>query len=170
MAGKSGNRESMVKGLSIERREERPPCPDCGASNPTSRGVSWVCKKCGRGYQKIIRGRARKDLPDRPKSCIYCGAKELENGELVIWANGERWWCRVCGKSWIKERGKHKKRKDMGERPICPYCGTSDPQSNGVRWICVNPKCGKSWYKIYQNPPQPILSPTELITAKIVEA
>ena len=34
--------------------ETRPPCPEC-KSVPISKGISWLCPKCGRWYKKIRR-------------------------------------------------------------------------------------------------------------------
>lgn len=165
MAGRNGMRESMVKGLSIERREiERPPCPECGIAKPISHGSSWTCsnRTCGKTWQKVFRGRAHKNILDRPEQCPYCGLKHF------IWANGERWWCRSCGKSWGKDKGKHSKRHDMGDRPACPKCTTPNPASSGIRWQCINPNCGISWYKVYRTPQ--VLKPVDLIGAKIINA
>lgn len=164
MAGRNGNRESMVRGLSTGKKDKEPHCPECGSLEITSRGKAWTCNDCGRYFLKKLRGRWKKDLADRPKSCIHCGAKSVENGELIIWANGQRWWCIRCRKSWIKDKGKYSRRQDKGERPSCPICGTLNPSSAGVRWLCV--KCGKTWLKVHV--PKP-LSPTELTNAKIIQ-
>ena len=166
MAGKSGSRESMATGLLTGRREtERPQCPDCGAPDPTSKGIAWVCKTCSRSWQKFTRGNFHKDLPNRPERCSYC-LSTSSNGKLVIWGNGNRWWCTSCGKSWLKSKGKYSNRKELGDRPKCQFCKAPEPVSNGVRWSCRT--CFKSWYK---NNPRPItLSFMELATAKIIEA
>ena len=41
----------MIKQCSLEIRT---PCPECG-SHPISKGISWLCPKCGRWYKKIRR-------------------------------------------------------------------------------------------------------------------
>ncbi len=158
MVGKNGNQESTVKGLSTEKKEE-PHCPDCNSTKLVSRGMAWICKECGRYFVKEWRGKFRKDLSERPKRCPHCGF----NGFIL--ANGLRWWCPSCKKSWIKSKGKFQKRQDMGERPICPYCGTPSPASGGDRWICVSSNCRRSWKK---NNVNPSLSPAELFNAKIM--
>ena len=167
MAGKDGSQESMEKGLSTEGKDKRPPCPECGSHEIISKGKAWICRICGRYFIKNPRGKKwKKDLIDRPESCIHCGAKSIENGELIIWANGQRWWCVRCGKSWIKDKGKYSIRQEKGERPSCPSCGTLNPVSSGSRWMCTNPKCGKTWRKVYA---PKLLSPTELVNAKILQ-
>lgn len=30
-------------------------CPECGAENPTSNGVDWRCRNCGRRWRKMAR-------------------------------------------------------------------------------------------------------------------
>ena len=164
MAGKNGNRESMAKGLSTERREEeRPKCPECGAPDPQSHGTYWLCNACGRHFTKKLRGKVRKEFSDRPTKCPYCGQTEQ-----LIWASAGSWYCQMCGKKWLKLKGINKARKELGERPACPSCGTPNPSSHGVRWHCVNPNCGKKWNKLYQR--LPIVSPVELRTAPIIRA
>ena len=38
-----------------EKPEERPPCPECGSNIIISKGISWLCKDCGRWWLKIKR-------------------------------------------------------------------------------------------------------------------
>lgn len=163
MAGRNGNRESTVKGLSTEKKNQRPTCPGCGAPNPVSRGVVWLCKSCGRNFQKIWRGKTRQNL-NRPKQCPHCGTASEINGELRIWLNGHRWWCRACGKMWGIHTGTFSHRKDLGERPNCPACGASNPKSSGINWVC---KCGKHWVKNYR---LPFVLHNELVSAKVITA
>jgi tRNA(Ile2) C34 agmatinyltransferase TiaS len=44
-------------------KSERPVCPECGSSNPVSRGAEWSCNECGRRWGKIKR---------KCKECPYC--------------------------------------------------------------------------------------------------
>ena len=46
---KTSNPEKIIKG--------RPPCPECGATGPTSEGLRWSCQSCGRKWMKRYRGR-----------------------------------------------------------------------------------------------------------------
>jgi tRNA(Ile2) C34 agmatinyltransferase TiaS len=157
MIGKNGIRESMVKELSIERREtERPLCPDCGASNPNSQGSVWRCRICGRQYSKVYKNNGLgqwKEMGVRP-ICPKCGGSSM--------SHGIKWACRVCGKTWMKRN--HPKNKDFGERPLCPMCKTPNPTSAGESWECG--VCKHQWRKIKKRPL--ILSPMELATAKII--
>lgn len=34
----------------------RPPCPECGSKEIISKGISWLCKSCGRWFLKKRRG------------------------------------------------------------------------------------------------------------------
>ena len=121
----------------------RPVCPDCGMSNPNSRGTYWTCKGCGRSWLKNYRGRFRLNItrPDCP-NCKAPGDK--------VWANGEKWLCTVCKKSWVKKTWP--RRKDLGLRPPCPECGAPEPESLGPRWGCT--RCGRCWTKEYRLPGQ----------------
>jgi hypothetical protein len=38
------------------------------------------------------------------------------------------------------------------DRPPCPSCGKR-PCSEGLRWRCANPACGRSWRKFYRGTP-----------------
>jgi len=49
--------QTCVKGHDCKGKvKPRPPCPECGAENPASKGYRWRCKKCGREYLKEYRG------------------------------------------------------------------------------------------------------------------
>jgi ribosomal protein L37AE/L43A len=36
-------------------------------------------------------------------------------------------------------------RRDLGERPPCPFCGTENPKSDASLWVCKN--CKRKWRK-----------------------
>ena len=75
------------------KKPERPPCPECGASNPESRGGTWRCRACGRKFTKIRRPRVY-DYSQNP-SCPDCHASKTIK-------NGGKWYCKECGKQWVK--------------------------------------------------------------------
>jgi ribosomal protein L37AE/L43A len=41
---------------------------------------------------------------------------------------------------------------DVGERPKCPYCETTNVRVDGPNWKCG--KCGKNWRRNYIFPPR----------------
>jgi len=53
----------------------KPVCPECGSKNIISKGVSWLCKDCGRWFKK-----KRRDRVYEPK---YEG-KDLNKGKPLV--------------------------------------------------------------------------------------
>ncbi len=76
----------------IQKREQGPPCIECG-SVTSSAGLYWRCKgkTCGRCFKKQFR---KKPLPDRG-TCIDCGGKRL-------WKHGTELRCADCDHSVSK--------------------------------------------------------------------
>jgi DNA-directed RNA polymerase subunit RPC12/RpoP len=118
---------------------EKRQCKNCESDNIASSGRYWRCKDCGYLFLKHPRGRFEKNILNRPDKCPYCGCTSIISG-------GIRWVCKECCHSWMKIR--HSRRKDLGERPVCPVCGAANPQSKGpTRWQCVNQSCLHQWSK-----------------------
>lgn len=115
---------------------KRPNCNECGSNKITSRGSRWYCNSCEHSFTKYPK---RIEIPNRPKKCPRCGYDKILSG-------GIRWICKGCLRSWLKIN--NPRRHDMGQRPPCPYCGSTDPHSKGpTRWQCTNPNCRHQWNK-----------------------
>jgi tRNA(Ile2) C34 agmatinyltransferase TiaS len=75
------------------KKEERPPCPECGEPSPISAGDGWKCRKCGRVWVKQPRRIC--SMVERP-NCPDCGEREP-------WSAGRHWQCGKCGRWWVKK-------------------------------------------------------------------
>ena len=65
-------------------------CPQCESQNIGSHGTRWMCKSCGRQFNKVYN--PRKLLPAPP--CPYCKSRMINEGSNYI--------CTKCGKSRTK--------------------------------------------------------------------
>ena len=122
-----------------EKREVRPPCPECGLNDIMSQGVNWACKNCGRHFVKIFRQKTY----EKPKNlkCPNCNSKHIKS-------KGVDWHCLGCGRQWRKKY--HPRKYDFSGRPPCPKCGSNNILSKGTAWLCKD--CGKWWSKIKRKP------------------
>ena len=71
-------------------KEERPPCPDCGAYHTLANGSArWICGDCGRQWKKVFTPRTVNNPP-----CFWCGGHTYKVGV--------NYQCMDCGRSKAK--------------------------------------------------------------------
>jgi len=95
--GGISNRPQILKFAKIEHAREvstRPACPKCGALNPISHGISWMCRECGCQWVKIKHPKIFNPNDGRPP-CPSCGSKNPTS-------QGDCWHCSNCGRKWGK--------------------------------------------------------------------
>ncbi len=87
--------------MGYQDKGKRPPCIECGSENPISNGNKWLCKRCGRQWNKryhwFRKSAHAPHLPafeDRPP-CPDCG-------KIGPVSRGNAWVCKECGRYWVK--------------------------------------------------------------------
>jgi len=74
----------------------RPACPECGGKDVISSFPQWVCKTCGKKFNKFFRGPTIVKGRDHIR-CPKCGEGNPQSC-------GNRWRCKNCYRTWYKDR------------------------------------------------------------------
>ena len=83
--------------ISTPEPKEKPQCPDCKSTQLRSKGILWLCNKCGRRFRKDGRYPARRQFAKRhkttskqimipaPGSVVYLSNNPPERKQATIW-------------------------------------------------------------------------------------
>ena len=103
--------EPSVTGNSVTSNE--PHCPDCGSNEIMSKGVAWLCKSCGRWFNKNKRLTVKLSEKSPRPPCPECGSEEVYSKGKLYWA------CQNCRKCIPKHRQNAVRKTGSQNTPQC---------------------------------------------------